>query len=83
MNRSWQNSLRNINLKETFESWGLGGFYEFMRSQIIMNNMRFMCICAFLFIMVFMGFYLDSTPIKIIATILLLFMIFFRFTILF
>lgn len=83
MHKSWQNILRNINLKELFTDMGLENFYEFLRAHVIMNNMNFMILCAFLFIMVFAGFQFDSTFLKIISILLLVFIVFFRFTIIF
>ena len=83
MNKSWQNLLRSVNLKNSFTKLGLENVYEFLRIHIIMNNMTFMVLCAFLFLMIFAGFQFDSTFLKVISLILLIFFVFFKFTIIF
>lgn len=83
MYNSWQKLLRSVNLKNFFTELGLEKFYDFLRVNIIMNNMHFMILCVFLSLMVYCGFQFDNTLLKVISIILLLFIIFFRFTIIF
>lgn len=83
MHKSWQNILRSVDLKSFFNKMGLDPLYDFLREKIIMNNMTFMVLCAFLFLMIFCGFQFDSTLLKIISILLLLFILFFRMTMLF
>lgn len=83
MHKSWQNILRSVDLKSFFHSIGLDFVYDFLREKIIMNNMIFMILCAFLFLMVFCGFQFDNTALKIVSILLLVFILFFRMTMLF
>lgn len=75
--------IRSVNLKDFFTSIGLEELYEFLRANIIIKDMTFMVLCAFLFLMIFAGYQFDSLAIKLIAIFLLVFFMFFRLTIMF
>ena len=78
MHKSWQNILRSVDLKGFFSSLGLETVYDFLREKIIMNNMTFMVLCAFLFLMVFCGFQFDNPILKWVSILILVFILFFR-----
>lgn len=79
---SIQKFLRNIHLKTTFEKIGLGSFYEWLRIHIIMNQTHFVLITALLIFGIFIGIHVDSKIVEYFCIICVVFIIFFKFTML-